>query len=154
MREKFNEYVIEFLEIVCQIFMNNPLSELLYSLEVLVGCLGKDPNLSQIFTKAYEIISESTLNFMDKKDFKEHDELLEDFFGLLFRYTKYMPSVILSSRTLETNLKLAELSLGINQPNVEKTLFLFLEYIFKLCNANPRNDMEKVNLTKIVDVEF
>ena len=141
---RFRKFALEFMEIACQIYMKNPISEFLYIFEVLVGSLYEDPEFTQIFIKAYEIISESTMNFLKGKDVKEESEFVEDFFGLLFRYAKYLPNVLLQSKSFEINFHLAELSLGLDQPNIEKTLFLFLERIFKLCNSNPRTDMERV----------
>lgn len=142
---KFKPYLLEYFDVICEIFVITPLPDLLYSIETSASVFGKVPELIQPLTKVYEFISSATLNYVSDKSIKEHNQLIEDFFGLLFRYTKYIPSVILSSKTLETNLYLADLVIGIDQPNVEKTLYLFLEYLFKLCSYNPQKDVEKVS---------
>lgn len=141
---RFKPYVVEYFEIICDIFVYNPLPPFLYALETSVSEFGKVPDMVPCLTKVYEYISSATLNFINGKNLQEHDQLLEDFFGMLFRYMKYLPSVFLSSQTLDINLHVAELVIGIEQPNVEKTLYLFLEYVFRLCAENPQNEIEKV----------
>lgn len=147
---KFEPYLLEYFNVICEIFTRNPFPDLLYSIETSASVFGKVPNLIQPLTKVYEFISSATLDYVSDKNIKEHNQLIEDFFGMLFRYTKYIPSVILSSKTLDTNLYLADLIIGIDQPNVEKPLYLFLEYLFRLCSYNPQNEVEKVSQKKIL----
>lgn len=132
------------MELVCEIFPLHPLADFLYAIEVSASIFGKDEEMIPTLTKVYEYVSSATLNFINDKDMRDHDELLEDFFGMLFRYIKYLPQVVLYSNTLEINLHLAELAIGVDQPNIEKTLFLFLEVLFQMCSYNPKDDIEKV----------
>ena len=143
---KFKPYAVDYFEVIQEVFTVTPLPDFLYSLETSVSVFGKVPEMIEPLKNMYEFISKQTLQLLDGNDIKEHNELCEDFFGLLFRYTKYIPSVILSSQTLDINLHLAEIMIGIEQPNVEKTLYMFLEYFFKLTSYNPQSDVERVNL--------
>ena len=142
---KFRIYLIEYFEYVCEIFKVNPCSEFLYTIETSASVFGKVHEMIQPLTEIYNFISEATLSFLRENKLEDQNQFLEDFFGILFRYVKYIPSVILSSKTLETNLQVTEMAIGMGQPGVEKTLFLFLEYFVKLCSENPQNDVEKVS---------
>ncbi len=142
---KFKIYVIEYFELVYELFKIYPMSELLYTIETSASVFGKMPEMIQPLTQIYNVISEATLTNLNENKLEDQNQFLEDFFGILFRYVKYIPSVILSSRTLEINLQVTEKAIGLEQPNVEKTLFLFLEYFMKLCSYNPSTDVEKVS---------
>ena len=147
---KFKIYLVEYFEYIYEIFKINPLSEFLYSIETSASIFGKMNEMIQPLTEIYNFISEATLTNLQENKLEDQNQFLEDFFGILFRYVKYIPSVILSSRTLETNLQVTEMAIGMDQPNVEKTLFLFLEYFIKLCSYNPQNDVEKVRFEKLM----
>jgi len=150
---KFKVYLVEYFQYICEIFKINPFSEFLYSIETSVSIFGKLNEMTQPLTEIYNFISEATLNFLNQNKIEDQDRFLEDFFGILFRYAKYIPSVILSSKTLETNLKVTEMAIGIDQPEVEKTLFLFLEYFIKLCSKHPQTDVEKA-ATEIIVTQY
>jgi len=141
---RFKVYLVEYFEYIYEIFKINPSNELLYSVETSVSIFGKMNEMVQPLTEIYNFISEATLTFLEQNKLEDPNQFLSDFFGILFRYAKYIPSVILSSKTLETNLRVTEMAIGMEQPDVEKTLFLFLEYFVKLCSYNPQNDVEKV----------
>jgi len=147
---KFKVYLIEYFQYICDIFKINPYSEFLYSIETSVSIFGKVNEMTQPLTDIYNFISEATLNFLNENKIDYRDRFLEDFFGILFRYVKYIPSVILSSKTLETNLKVTEMAIGMDQPEVEKTLFMFLEYFIKLCSYHAQTDVEKAATEIIV----
>jgi len=118
----------------------------LYAVEVSASIFGKIPELIPTMSEIYHHMSVSLYNFMKDKKIEDHDELIEDFFGMLFRYVKYIPSVIFSSETLEINLELAQLSIGIKKhPELTKALYFFLEQLFKNCNINPQDDVETVS---------
>ena len=145
---KFKPYLIEYFEYIYEIFKINPFSELLYSIETSASIFGKMNEMIQPLTEIYNFISEATLTCLNENKLADQNQFLEDFFGILFRYAKYIPSVILSSKTLQINLEVTEKAIGLEQPNVEKTLFLFLEYFIKLCSYNPQNDVEKVRFLR------
>ena len=48
------------------------------------------------------------------KDFDDKPDLVEDYFGMLCRYFRYNPETFLTAESLETNLKFAEIGIGIN----------------------------------------
>lgn len=105
------------------------------------------PTLSEI----YHYMCVSLFNFMKDKRIEDHAEIMEDFFGMLFRYVKYIPSVIFSSETLEINLQLAESTIGKKKlPDLTRALYFFLEIIFKNCNLNPQDDVEKVRQHQVI----
>ena len=142
----FSPYAVECFEIIEKGFLILPVPEFLYILETSVSVLANVPEMTEPLMKTYELVSEQTLLILSKEDIEDRDELCEDFFGLMFRYTKYLPSVILSSKTLEESLQLAQTMIATDQLSVQKTLCLFLEYLFQLPRENPQNDVEKVSL--------
>ena len=108
--------------------------------------LGNVPEMTEPLTKIYELITEQTLQILSKEDINDHDELCEDFFGLMFRYTKFLPSVVVSSKTLEKSLQLAEATIRTDHLDAQKNICMFLDYLFRLVRENPENDVEKVLL--------
>ena len=142
----FLPYALEYVEIIQKGFLALPLPEFLLALGISVNEVGDVPEMTEPFTKAYELVSERTLKLLDSEDNRDAEELYKRFFGLTFRYTKDLSSVILSSKTLEETLKLAGTTIGKNQLEVPKALCKLLKYLFLLTCENPQSETEKVNL--------
>ena len=72
-------------------------------------------------------------------------DLLEDFFGMLFRFTKYTPQIVFNESTINTNLELANVTFGAKKSEVRRSLYLFIDACVKYCYQNPEKVYEKVN---------
>ena len=142
--ENFLPYAREYIEIIQKGFLILPLPGFLYALETSVSALSNVPEMIEPLAKTYELFSEQAVQLLNTENVQEADELREDFFGMIFRYTKYLPSVVLSSKTLEKILQFAETTIKSNQEL--GTLCMFLEHLFQLTRENPQNDVEKVSL--------
>ena len=99
------------------------------------------------FTKTYEKVSEKALRLLNSENSQNGNELCEDFFNMMSIFAEILPSVILSSKTLEKSLQLVETTIRKNQElNIQKALCQFLNYLFRLPHKKPRKHEKKVNL--------
>jgi hypothetical protein len=113
----------------------------------MAGVFGKEPEARPTLIEAYEYMCQATYNyFSGNQKIEDNLEMVEDFFGMLFRYTKYIPEVNNSPQILETNLEFANLVIGIQHPEVNKALYLFIDYIMRRCYEQPLDEGEKVRL--------
>lgn len=64
---------------------------------------------------------------------------------MAFRYTKYKPSIVFQTGTLEMNLDLALNVFSIENENLQKANLLFLEIVMKNCYDVPESNEEQVN---------
>lgn len=72
------------------------------------------------------------LNTLDKMEDKP--DLTEDFFGMLTRYLRYSPRILVNSDTLPLTLEMALLGIGINHLESAKSLYAYIEMLFIVCN--------------------
>lgn len=77
---------------------------------------------------------EKTYNYVQDPD--EDPDLIEDFFGMLTRYMRYMPSAVIESPTLLFNLRFAGMTIGMNQLDAAKCVISFIEMLFKCCSPS------------------
>ena len=92
----------------------------------------KYQDYEQYLKEMLEFMCEKTYNNITVPD--EHPDLVEDFFGMLTRYMRYLPSAVMTSRSLITNLKFAETTIGMNQADAAKCVYAFIEMLFKACS--------------------
>ena len=59
-------------------------------------------------------------------------DLLDDFFGLITRYLRYLPEAVLTSPTLEIQLKFGIKIIGVKTVNAAKSLYQFFEMLFRV----------------------
>ncbi len=146
MRIRFQPYVKELFEIMCLNFKEYPHPAYLYVLECSAEIFSQVEDLQIIMSDAYHYVCEQTFEYFQDRALEQDVDLAEDFFGMLFRYTKYIPNVILSSKTLEYNLALAYEAIGIQKEiDLAKALYLFLEQVFRNCATNPKDQIEAVS---------
>lgn len=80
----------------------------------------------------FDFMCEKTYNYVTNPN--EHQELVEEFFGMLTRYMRYKPSAVIDSTSLLINLKFAALTIGMEHFGAAKTTYSFIEMIFKCCS--------------------
>jgi len=130
-------YLNEFLEIASGILKQNPCGEVLYCVENSVSAFGQTINIEKI-TEIYLTTSQRISSG------EESEEFMEDFFGLLFRCAKHIPSIFATSfGVLDRNLAILVENLETENFKLFKSLLYFLEQFLNLCSDNPQNDHEK-----------
>ena len=95
-------------------------------------------------SKLFHFLCTQTYQYYKQHKIEENLDLAEDYFGMLFRYTKYTPLIVVSSEILQINLELAQLCIGIKHLDVCKALYMFLEYIFRVCKLESENEFQRV----------
>lgn len=84
-----------------------------------------------------------TLQHLPKlQSFEEHPDLTEDFFGMLVRFGRYTPSLLLQSQGLLTLMQLNLAAIGIEHVAAAKSFYAWMEVIFKLLKGT--DEMLKV----------
>eukprot|EP00330_Aristerostoma_sp_ATCC50986_P010066 CAMPEP_0114601440 /NCGR_PEP_ID=MMETSP0125-20121206/24086_1 /TAXON_ID=485358 ORGANISM="Aristerostoma sp., Strain ATCC 50986" /NCGR_SAMPLE_ID=MMETSP0125 /ASSEMBLY_ACC=CAM_ASM_000245 /LENGTH=150 /DNA_ID=CAMNT_0001810725 /DNA_START=291 /DNA_END=743 /DNA_ORIENTATION=- len=118
-----------------------PAAPYLYTIELCASTFGKCPDMLESLHDIYQFVCKSVYNYFESKNIDDNPEILEDFFGILFRYTKFIPDVLVVSETLEMNMKMALLVIGSNHKHLNKALYLFVERLFKNANADPQDQV-------------
>lgn len=87
----------------------------------------------------------------DFEAFEDKGDLVDDFFGLLTRYMRFQPDILLSTNNLVKKIKLnlkekqvqmSIIGIGIKEPEPAKAIYQFLEELFRAC-GKPEPDMKK-----------
>ena len=93
----------------------------------------KYPEYRELLQQAFEKMCEITFQHLPKlKNFEEKPELTEDFFGMLIRYGRYTPQLMLMSNSWPTILELSLMGIGIDHKQAAKSLYAWLEVLCKL----------------------
>mmetsp|Transcript_9109 Transcript_9109/g.8027 ORF Transcript_9109/g.8027 Transcript_9109/m.8027 type:complete len:167 (+) Transcript_9109:297-797(+) len=138
---RFRQIAKEFFKIVILNFPEYPAAPYLYTIELCASTFGKCPDMLESLHDIYQFVCKSVYNYFESKNIDDNPEILEDFFGILFRYTKFIPDVLVVSETLEMNMKMALLVIGSNHKHLNKALYLFVERLFKNANADPQDQV-------------
>ena len=83
----------------------------------------KEPDYDKPLRTIFDFMCEKTYNHITNPD--DEPDLIEDFFGMLTRYMRYMPSAVVESSTLITNLKFASMIIGIEQLDAARCVISF-----------------------------
>lgn len=77
-------------------------------------------------------MTEHTANHLQSIEANKMDpNLVEDFFGLIARYFRYLPAIALRPDIAENQMKLALKVIGIRMENAAKALYQYFEEIFR-----------------------
>lgn len=87
---------------------------------------------NHMINQTYTQIQNEEINKIDP-------DLLDDFFGLITRYFRYLPEVVLRSPSLETQLKLGVKTIGVTTSNAARALYQFHEEVFMQLDPSNQN---------------
>lgn len=133
----FAQFVERYFTIMIENYKKKPVSTYLYSVENALTLFYADPKYREWLRTMFNGMIEQTYLHLQNADVNKIDpDLLDDFFGLITRYLRYMPDVVLQSPTLETQLKFGIKIIGVKTTNAAKSLYQFLEMLFKVAGAN------------------
>lgn len=153
-RCSFDSFPVEFLTEVFRVFIKMyqevPISSFVYAAEVGSTVFYKYPAYRELLQQAFEKICEITFQHLPKfADLEEYPELTEDFFGVLVRYGRYTPDLLVKSENLKsTILELSMMAIGIEHKLVAKSLYAWLEVLCKLLWKNVQDQVFKQSLTE------
>lgn len=92
-----------------------------------------DPQYADWLRDAFNLMIEKTYQHLKFAEADTIDpDILDDFFGLITRYLRYLPEVVLTSATLEIQLKFGIKIIGVKTVNAAKSLYQFFEMLFKV----------------------
>lgn len=143
---KFREYIIPYFNVITANFKDYPNAAYLYAVEISTSLFHRDTELVPYLIEIYNFMCKCCFDFFECHNKEENIDIMEDLFGMLFRFAKYIPQAIVSSDTLDINLELAERAIGIKEHDLAKALYLFLEYLCKLCTLYPEDEIEQVEI--------
>ena len=140
LNEDFSQYFDSLLKGVLHLFQQNQICSYLYLIEVITTVLYKNATFVEKLNNAF---NETCLTILSKftcaEYFEQDPDLTEDFIGMLTRFLKYIPEIFLNSALIPQLLQLVEMAIGIQHKQAAKSVYIFLEELYKIfSNDNPK----------------
>ena len=128
----FGPFIEPYFKIVITNYDKNPVSTYLYTVENALTLFCKDTNYTKWLNDMFTLMVERTYKHLQDVDLKKVDhDLIDDFFGLITRYLRYLPGVVANSKSLEIQMKFGVSMIGIHSVSAEKSLYQFFEELFQ-----------------------
>ncbi|CAD8068822.1 unnamed protein product [Paramecium primaurelia] len=148
-RKAFNQFSVDLLTQVFQCFLTvyrqMPITACIYIAEVSATVFYKYPEYRNILSEAFESLCNITFQHLPQlSSFEENPDLTEDLFGILVRYGRYTPVLLLQSPALQTILQLTLMAIGLKHVSAAKTFYSWLEVAFKM--LKPQDDVFKTQI--------
>lgn len=87
--------------------------------------------------EAFEMTCDLTFMHLPQlESFEANPDLTEDFFGMLQRYGKYTPQLLLASKSLDSILKLTNIGIGVQHHHAAKSIYGWMEVLTKFLSKN------------------
>jgi transportin-3 len=94
-----------------------------------------------VLIEAFEMVCDITFMHLPKlSSFEENPDLTEDFFGMLLRYGRYSPQLLLQSKSLGTILQLTEIGIGVKHHHAAKAIYGWIEVLCKMQSSTKHPD--------------
>ncbi|CAD8086498.1 unnamed protein product [Paramecium sonneborni] len=156
-RKAFNQFSVDLLTQVFQCFLNVyrqiPITACIYIAEVSATVFYKYPEYRNILSEAFESLFNITFQHLPQlSSFEENPDLTEDLFGMLVRYGRYTPVLLLQSPALQTILQLTLMAIGLEHVNAAKTYYSWLEVAFKM--LKPQDETFKTQIPQEYKEKF
>lgn len=130
----FGPFMEPYFKIMTENYQKKPVSTYLYSVEVALTIFYRTPEYQSWLENIFNMMNQQTCIYLKDKNIHKIDpDLLDDFFGLIVRYLRYMPEVVLNCPTLKLMLEQGTALIGIQTVHAAKALYQFFEEVFKVC---------------------
>ncbi|CAD8091723.1 unnamed protein product [Paramecium sonneborni] len=148
-RKAFNQFSVDLLTQVFQCFLNvyrqMPITACIYIAEVSATVFYKYPEYRNILLEAFESLCNITFQHLPQlSSFEENPDLTEDLFGMLVRYGRYTPVLLMQSSALQTILQLTLMAIGLEHVGAAKTFYSWLEVALKI--LKPQDETFKTQI--------
>ncbi|CAD8068177.1 unnamed protein product [Paramecium primaurelia] len=148
-RKAFNQFSVDLLTQVFQSFLSVyrqvPITACIYVAEVSATVFYKYPEYRNLLSDAFENLCNITFQHLPQlSSFEENPDLTEDLFGMLVRYGRYTPVLLLQSSALQTILQLTLMAIGLEHVSAAKVFYSWLEVTFLM--LKPQDEAFKVQI--------
>eukprot|EP00826_Nyctotherus_ovalis_P036770 TRINITY_DN3288_c0_g5_i3.p1 TRINITY_DN3288_c0_g5~~TRINITY_DN3288_c0_g5_i3.p1 ORF type:complete len:337 (-),score=98.50 TRINITY_DN3288_c0_g5_i3:281-1291(-) len=135
-KDHFFPYLPEFARQIVEGYKTYSISTYLYCGEFTVSIFSRNENAMNILGEVFNLLGSHTFEILSKGSYTNSPEIIEDFFGMCVRYTKYTPKLVFESKILSQLLQFSIMVIGIEHYEAAKALYMFLEEFFHFFAAN------------------
>lgn len=128
------EFLAALLEEFFCLYSALPVSSFVYAVEVIVTVFYPYPAYEKLVCDAFARVCHLTFAHLQHlHSLQDSPELGEDFFGLLARYCRYAPTIIVSYACSDPRVvQLTLAAIGVEHKDVAKSLYCWVEALCKL----------------------
>jgi hypothetical protein len=135
----FGQFFERYFTTITRNYERYPLATYLYSVENALTTYCTSPTYVPMLSQLYSHMIKKTQVHLSTSDPKKQDpDLIDDFFGLITRFLRKLPSVVVSCQTdvAESQFKVAVQCIGITMEGPIKALYQYFDEVFTLFDTD------------------
>lgn len=138
LKHHFSTFLERYFTVITKNYERYPLATYLYSVENALTIYYTQEGFSQMLAQLYAHMIMKTQKHLKSADPKKEDpDLIDDFFGLITRYLRRLPQVVVACEpeVAEGQFQVAIQTIGITMEGPVKALYQYFDEVFCLFDA-------------------